>query len=152
MENNIPEFSNYMYDNGKVFNIKSCKEVKPHSNGTTLKLKHDIKGWNNISLNRIKGLCGDKLILPEDAKVIPYTNGTYYIDENCNVYSFSIKFPAGKILTSSMGSKGYLIVSINFKGKKRHIEIHQLMARTFIQEDYVEQGLVCMHEDNVAMM
>lgn len=98
---------------------------------------------------KIEALCGDTLELPLDAKIIPGTGGVYYIDESGNVYSFSKSNPKGLKLTNILNSAGYYVVNITFDGKRRPIEVHQLMARTFLQEDYIEKGLVCLHADDV---
>lgn len=146
----IPNYLNYDYSNGMVTNLKKSKAVtkqlcKRSANGK-YKLKSDSGSWHTVSHNSIAAMCGQLLELPKDAKPIPFTK-KLYIDKKGVIYSFSRMSPAGKILTHTMSGR-YPCVNINFKGRNRTVEVHQLMCVTFILEDYIERGLVCLHADD----
>jgi len=88
------------------------------------------------------------LELPTGAKSIPYTDNTYFTDKTGTIYSFSRSYPNGKILKPSVGSSGYPSVNIVFKGRRRFITVHQLICRTFISVNYIEEGYCCLHADD----
>lgn len=144
----IPEFSNYRYVDGEVVDNKTNR-VKALRKQGDYKLKDDAGKWRGVSVSKIKALCGDTLKLPEDAVPIKSAAEGYYIDKKGKVYSFSSAYPAGTILDCGIGSNGYLRVHLKTKcGKNRMIEVHSLVARAFIDEEYTSKGLVCLHKDN----
>lgn len=84
--------------------------------------------------------------LPPDATPIAGTT-KYFIDKCGIVYSFATD-ARGIILTPVIGTNGYLSVSIYYEGNRKTVDIHKLVAETFIMENYAAKGLVCMHKDN----
>lgn len=144
----IPEFSNYEYIDGDVVDTKTGKTKLLRKRGD-YKLKDDTGKWRAVSVVKIKALCGDTLVLPEDAVPIKGAAEGYHIDKKGIVYSFSRSHPAGTILKGSVGSGGYLRVKIvDAYGVSKDVDVHSLVAKAFIDEYYIEKGLVCMHGDN----
>ena len=104
----------------------------------------------SVSRSSILKQLGEVLELPNGSLVVPNTNDQYYISKEGRVFSFNkILNPQGIELAQTLNTKGYLVVSITFIEGTRPIEVHNLMAKTFIQADYAEQGLCCMHLDNI---
>lgn len=144
----IPEFTNYRYVDGEVVDRKTNK-VKALRKRGDYKLKDDTGKWRAVSVVKIKALCGDILELPKDAVEIKSAAKGYYIDKKGTVYSFSKSNPAGAVLKGSIGSGGYLRVKIvSVCGTSKDVDVHSLVARAFIDENYIEKGLVCLHSDN----
>lgn len=85
--------------------------------------------------------------IPEHAKEVPYTDGKVFITETGRVFS-KATVKCGKELSNHVGSNGYYQVKLKFKGTVSTIEVHQLMCRAFYDTDYVEKGLVCLHQDD----
>lgn len=144
------EYPNYDYIDGEVIR-KSGKVCKPtiRSNGSIVyKLRDANNKWNQVRIQTIKALTGDKLVLPESARKVLHGNGDYWIDTDGVVYSFSIRNPQGLVMKVRKGSSGYLQVQIVYKGRKHIVDVHKLMGETFIEPDYSSKGLVCMHLDN----
>ncbi len=48
----------------------------------------------------------------------------------------------------SKNNRKYPTISCNFKGKEITIGVHQLLAITFLDKDYLDKKLVAMHIDN----
>jgi len=142
----IPGYTDYSLEKGNVYR-KNNTQVTLQKTGS-LKLKDSEGNWKSVALTKIKSLCGIKLQLPKNAKAIPFTNNDYFIDKEANVYSFTRKNPCGLKMKTKVGSKGYICVKIKYKDVTRKIELQQLMGITFLQQDYIEKGLVCMHLDD----
>ena len=148
----IKNFSSYYYKNGEVRYIKNDKLVKPFKakKGTSItlryKLQDDNGNWKGIAASTIEALAGQALQLPSDATAIIGTTD-YFIDKSGTIYSFASD-ARGTILTPTIGSNGYLSVSIYYDGVRKTVDIHKLVAETFIMENYVTKGFVCMHKDN----
>ncbi len=138
-------FSNYKLINNDIYDKNGKKKsIIILGNGRKrYNLKDDNGKWRGVSISRINKLTGRILKLPKDAKKIPGYN-EYFIDKKGNIYSFSDASPEGKILKHNIGTSGYPRVSVG--GKQR--DVHTLLAKTFIMEDYIERGLCCMHKDN----
>lgn len=145
----VEGFSQYDIDiiNFKITNLKTGK-IRDFEGKSMVKLKHNSSVWKNVRLSSLKSLCGiETLLIPKTARVIPHTEGLYHIDPEGNIYSFN-SVRTGKILKPYTPEGNYPVVKIFYKGKSRNVEVHQLMCVTFIMEDYVEKGLVCMHSDD----
>ena len=142
----IPSYSAYRFENDSVIRIKDNKPVTLQKRDL-LKLKDDSGKWKTVTLTHVKNLCGITLKLPDTVKPISSFPG-YYIDIDGSVYSFSSANPNGKKLTTTITSKGYPSVSLCKDHKNYKKEVHILMARAFLMEDYIEKGLCCMHLDD----
>lgn len=145
----VEGFSQYDIDilNFKINDLKTG-EVRGFKGKSVIKLKHDSLVWKNVKVSYLKALCGVGILpVPETARIIPHTEGKYYIDTEGNVYSFNL-IKTGKKLKPYTPEGKYPVVKVSYKGKNRKVEVHQLMCVTFIMEDYVEKGLVCMHLDD----
>lgn len=145
----IPEYSSYYYQNNKVYRCSNDTEVTTTTsrNSEIVKVKNDEGKWKSVALSTIKALTGDKLEMPKDAvQVIGYRS--IHVDTKGNVYSFSINTPQGTVLAHTISQNGYPHVSLNQDGNTRKVSIHQLMAETFLQQNYVALGLCCMHKDD----
>ncbi len=143
----IQGFSNYyLNDSFEVLKLDGTRITKQQTTRNTkaYKMKKDNGSWTTIAENKILSLAGIILGLPSDAIKIHNYND-YYIDRSGTLYSFSSKYPSGKILNKSIGKNGYLTVSL---GAKNTQDVHKLMIQSFIMKDYIEKGLVCMHKDN----
>ncbi|MFR4518367.1 MAG: hypothetical protein ACLUBL_03035 [Fusobacterium sp.] len=147
----INGYSNYYYKDNKIFKedgteISITKNKK--ANTFYCKLKNDKNEWKSVSINTIKALIGIKEEL-EGYTPIPYTDNKLWINENGEIISFA-EIKSGKKLKKpfSKNSKKYPSIKCNFKGKSRRLGIHQLLAITFLDKDYLEKNLVAMHIDN----
>jgi len=109
----------------------------------SFKAKNHKGKWVHLSLARFKVMCGKKLKLPVDAKLITGCEHSY-LDKKGTVYTFSKTYPQGKILTVCAKPGRYPHVQV--EGKTR--EIHNMMVSTFILPGYAKKGLVCLHTDN----
>jgi len=143
----INNFSRYELLYFTVVNKKTNKAISLQGNGR-LKLFKDGVGWLSVTFNEVLLNAGYRLMLPECAAPIMHSNGEYFIDTKGNVYAFTTKSKLGIIMTHCNGSHGYKRVRIWYKGRQRSVEVHQLMAVTYLNPTYIEDGLVCMHLDN----
>lgn len=146
----IPQYSAYKYEADQVIRIADghVMPVRITSKGCKYcKLKGDNGKWKNTTLTQIKVACGEILTLPSTAKPIPNAEN-YFIDIDGTIYSFSKANPTGVVLTHSLSTKGYPMVTLKSNGKIISKEVHILMAKTFLMEDYIEKGLCCMHLDD----
>lgn len=144
----IKDFSSYYLDDDR--NIIRKKDSKVVSITTSpkgyryCKLKNDNGSWCSVQESTVFSLSSIDIDLT-GFKEIPNSNGLYFINKIGTVISFaSIK--SGIILKPyyyKCGKK-YPIVTINNKTET----IHSLIAKTFINKNYVEEGLCCMHIDN----
>lgn len=147
---NIENFSSYYYKNDEVRYIKNGKLVTPYTTKTgnnRYKLRDNTGNWKSIAVSSIKALAGDKLTLPSDALPIHNSSNDYFICRDGTIYSFNAN-KQGIILKHQIGTSGYLYVDLNYKGVIKSVDIHKLVAETFIMKDYTSYGLVCMHKDN----
>ena len=149
MMKQIEGFSNYYYDGDNVFKngtkmiTKSCRRGTNHY----FKLKSDDGKAKSVSEKRVKILTGMSLEMPFDA--VKIKNSKDYIDKSGNVYSFSHSYPQGLIKKSRVGTSGYLETKVTMNnGYFRKVSIHQLLAETFIDPDYISKGLICHHINN----
>lgn len=146
----IPNFPLYYFLDNNIYWKKNNKLVLPFKDKNKkerYKLKNIENNFVNIAKTTIFASVGIKLELPTDAKLIPNTDH-YYADTKGNIYSFSSNFKQGIILKPTLNTAGYLVVGISKNGISKSIEIHQLILRTFIMENYIEKGLCCLHLDN----
>lgn len=142
----VKGFPGYTYNNGILYNRynKIVKMMCRKDGYKTYKVKNNTGKWVQLNLSKLKSLVGEVLKMPDDAKKIPGYND-YYIDKRGTVYSFSIQRPDGIIMKQSIGSNGYPKINL---GARKSKEIHQLLAITFIVEDYIERGLCVLHRDD----
>ena len=142
----INGFPGYTYKDGVLYNPKNkAVNIITNARGSqTYKVKNYLGKWTHLALLKLKALVGEVLELPSDAKQIKGFED-YYIDPRGIMYSFSSYTPAGSIMTTGVGSNGYPRVSL---GSNKTVEVHQLLARTFIMDDYIERGLVVLHRDD----
>ena len=80
-------------------------------------------------------------------KDVPGYEGYYQVSDLGNVKS--IKFNKEKILKPRIDSHGYLRVDLFYKGKRKTIKVHQLVAMAFLNhtpDGY--NGLIVDHKDN----
>lgn len=143
----IPGFSLYTYKDEIVLRSRDSK-VMNINKSSRYKLKDDLGVWRSMPLSTLKSLCKDLLKLPIGAKEVPHSGGNYFISTSGEVYSYSRAYPSGRILTATKSTSGYPVVNIEYKGSRRPVEVHQLMCVTFIDEGYIEKGLVCLHADD----
>jgi len=148
----IHGFSRYsLTSDNKVINVITNKEVTQtltKKGESRLKLYDDIRGWRSVTITEVLAKAGIKLELPITAKQIAYSTEEYYIDIDGTVYSFTKRSKQGKILKHRITTNGYLSVQIHYKGKVCDVDIHKLVAETFLMRDYTIKKLCCMHKDN----
>ena len=114
---------------------------------TRYKIKNDAGIFKWKSASSLRALANVGSDIPNDAVPIPNTEN-YFIDKFGNVYSNSF-YKNGLRLAPYQNFKGYLTVNVKFVDQiMKPIPIHCLMCITFIQEDYLKQGLCCLHLDN----
>lgn len=147
----IPEFTNYSY-------IANLDLVVSHVSGKNMsankrahgkayyKLKRDDGLWCQVSKSKLLSSCGLKIDISSCSKSIPNAEN-YFCDKKGIIHSFA-NFSCGEVLKGNVGGSGYKSVQIVYKGKRRNVEIHQLVCVTHIMSDYIEKGLVCLHADN----
>ena len=142
----IPGFNDYTYLNGDVINNnnKVLKKITTKLGTYQYKMKRDDGRWTSVTESTLNSLVGNTIKLPSTAKRIPKSVG-YFIDIDGTVFSFSRTFPRGKILTHTISASGYPRIKIDGKT----MDIHTILARTFIMENYIEKGLVCRHKDDI---
>ena len=142
----IPGFNDYAYLNGNVINKnnKVLKKITTKLGTYQYKMKRDNGRWTSVTESTLNSLVGNTIKLPSTAKGIPKSEG-YFIDTDGTVFSFSRAFPQGKILTHTIGTAGYPRVKID----EKTMDVHTILARTFIMENYIEKGLVCRHKDDI---
>ena len=141
----IKGYANYRIcdESYKIFNTIKNKEIEVTDN-KYCKMKSDDLKWNSITISTVKGLANIKINII-GYSIVPETDEKYYINENGSVISFA-KVKCGEILKISYpnDNKHYPTVSV----LNKCIGVHVLLAKTFIDHDYIENGLVCMHLDN----
>ena len=147
----IPGYSRYYFDNNLILISKKSGKPVTLFLKNKCKVKNDNEEFKNISKNTLLDLAGLSLKLPNTAKKIPKTEN-YFIDIEGTVYSYNHIYPAGIVVKPKVSAKGYLQVTININADsgvlRKTIEVHKLVAKTFLMEDYIEKGLCCLHLDN----
>lgn len=84
-------------------------------------------------------------------KPIPGYEGLYSASNLGRIKSFQKYYDAPeRIKRQSIGSHGYLFVSLYSNGVKRYYPVHLLIAKTF-KGDGHELGLLCDHKNNVKL-
>ena len=151
----IPNFSKYEYDGEVVTNLKTGKTVTKIKTPATVHdygrymLKNDKGKWKTTSRSKIDYLTNQNmLILPEDAKPIPWSDGSTYITPSGEIYTYSSLNPTGIQLNHINVIDSYPSVGIIYKGSPTKVKIHKLVLETFVDSDYRSKGLVCLHKDN----
>lgn len=147
----IPGYSSYYFDNNLILiNKKTTKPVTLFLKNKC-KVKNDNGEFKNISKNTLLSLAGLSLKLPKTAKKIPKTEN-YFIDIDGTVYSYNHVYPAGIVIKPKVSTNGYLQVNININVNsvivRKTVDVHKIVAQTFLMEDYIEKGLCCLHLDN----
>ncbi len=82
--------------------------------------------------------------VPSTARQVMRATGKYYIDTDGTVYAFPISHPQGIKSKFRLSTAGYVSTTIDGKS----VDVHVLMAETFIMQDYIKKGLCCLHRDN----
>ena len=147
---NIENFSSYYYKNNEVRYIKDDKLVTPYTTKASkhrYKLRDNAGNWKNIAVSSLKALAGDKLELPADAVPVYNSSNDYFICRDSTIYSFNAN-KQGTVLKPQIGTNGYYYVNITYNQEVKSVNLHKLVAETFIMKDYTSAGLVCMHKDN----
>ena len=142
----IPNFSNYeLLDDGTIINISTKEALKEHIRSgrkqCTVKMKNDNGIWVRITKRKIKYLING-LNIPSDFKEIPY-HKSYFINKNGEIIS-TTSYSLGNKLKIIYPKNKYAIVNVDGK----NIEVHKLLALTFIDKDYLKKGLCVLHLDN----
>lgn len=143
----IPNFPDYRFTDGNVFKISTGKKNNWNIR-IQVKIKHKDGLWKQRSKASIKASLGIVNKLSSDFITIPFTCNKYFINKHGEVFGYTKTYPEGRKLKNTINSVGYPRVTIVFKGRKRYVDVHQLMCVTFIMEDYIERGLVCLHRDD----
>ena len=147
----IPGYSRYYFDSDLILISKKSGKPVTLFLKNKCKVKNDNEEFKNISKNTLLDLAGLSLKLPNTAKKIPKTEN-YFIDIDGTVYSYNHIYPAGIVIKPHVSAKGYLQVGININVNsvivRKTVDVHKLVAQTFLMEDYIEKGLCCLHLDN----
>lgn len=80
-------------------------------------------------------------------KEIPYSNGFYQSSNLGNVKS--LKWGKERILKPVLNKNGYFYVNIVLENKIRHVQVHKLIAITFLNHVTYKNKLVVDHIDNI---
>jgi len=143
----IQGYNRYNYSDKKVIDLVTKTNMKLHSRktgSTYYKLKNNKGVWGQITPQKLNSLCGIFTPMPKESKLIPgFSNA--WINKEGEVYVISVQNPDGYVLAHRVGNNGYPVVRLESKP----VEVHKLLCKTFIMEDYIEKGLVCMHADDI---
>jgi len=151
--NNFSE--NYTFNiDGTIFDTKKgiLKEhFKTKRGRINYKLKDNDGIWRVVSKSLVDSYCGVLLKIPETAKKLRMCGdgNEYYITVDGKILSFSVKNPQGLELKQQINTKGYPMVNLVYRGKKSNREVHSLMCEAFFMDRYQDNGLVCMHKDDI---
>lgn len=150
MNKQIPGFSNYaLTENNEVIRISDSKIMPIYvasDKGTKfLKLKNDEGIFKRVGYNSLITKCLG-VTPPQGFFQVP---GFEYLwcTKSAEFWSApNHTFPAGKYLTIYYPKNGwYPVVSTREKGQ---VSVHQLLALTFLDKEYLEKGLCVMHLDD----
>ena len=141
MKTTLDRYPGYTFTEGKVF-IPKDRELKLTRDG--YRIVNDQGVRTSVTAESLYRQLSPILLMATGSKSIPGED-YYFISLTGTVYSFNpVLNPNGAILTHSIGSTGY--IRVNIRGNTQ--DVHMLMARTFLDKDYVAKGLCCMHLDN----
>lgn len=151
MYKEIKGFNGYLYDdeNNVILNPKGKQiAITNRNNNYFCKMKDDNNKWKGVTMNTVKSLSG--IIINLDGYTeIPFTDSKYFINELGEIISFNFckNGVINKIYYPKDG-KHYPVTCVKYKGKSLSMGVHQLLSVTFLDKDYIEKGLVCLHLDN----
>lgn len=146
----IPNFSSYFLNEKDEVVRKSDGKIMPlylrggKETQKFFKLKNDTGAFVCVSPNKIKALArGVKP--PEGYFQVPkYSN--VYVSKEGSVWSGpTVVFPLGKFLSVNCTDNKYPKVKTTEYG---NLAVHQLLALTFLDQDYLDKGLCVMHLDD----
>lgn len=143
----IRGYTGYTYIDGCVF--KGDKKISLTSKGNgnyACKMKNDDGKWKQVRLSTIQAL-SDITLSTDGYATIPNTDDKYFINEDGRIISFNFD-KRGLEMKINYPKEKYPQVRIEYKGEIRTMGIHQLIALSYIDNDYIDKGLVCMHLDN----
>lgn len=146
----IPNFSNYFLNESDEIVRKSDNKIMPvylsASGDNFLKLKEDTGKWLRRAKSTIIALAKPPKI-PENFYQVPGYKSLFISREGVCWSSPNKNYPTGHYLTVHYPKtdKHYPSVSPAESGR---VEIHRLLALTYLDCDYVSKGLCVMHLDD----
>ena len=147
MKKYIAQYPGYVFIDDEVYS-PTGKKLKLSDRGT-YRVVNEQGIRTSVSVSSIANKLNDRIALPMGSKPIPNTGGIYYISKDARVFSFDKNLsPQGTELSVYKRPDKYVSVGITFNTGRRSVDVHYLMAITFIQENYSEEGLCCMHLDD----
>lgn len=87
---------------------------------------------------------------------IAETDGVYHISTHGNIKSFKQNSTRGRLITPSINSRGYYVVSIEIHGVRKTVLLHRLVAKTFLHNpknlpviNHIDGNKLNCHVDNL---
>lgn len=143
----IPNYSLYEYNDNKIINTKTGKEVTltptSKSKSPYCKLKNDGGVWKSISLSKVQALCCPPKP-PDGFELVPGYERTFISRNGIVWLGPTESCPLGKYASAYVSAQGY--VSSTTETHSRFV--HILLALTFLDPQYLEKSLCVMHLDN----
>ena len=139
--NTLERYPGYTFSEGKVFSPEG-REIQCGVRGYNIVNTTGAK--TRVSAASLKRQLQPKLVMETGSKEIP-GDPNYFVSPKGTVYSFHpVTNPSGKILTPHISTPGYLRLRLG----GRLMDVHNIVAITFLDKEYVTKGLCCMHLDN----
>lgn len=151
----IHGFPNYRYDTkldvviDTINGNKILKEMKLGVGTTAFKMKNEAGKWVSVSRKVLLSKIKTKFIPDTSWKEVVRPNSGYYINRNGQVMSIK-RYSCGELMNVYIpkNSKKYPAVTLRIDGCSKPYPIHKLLAKAFIDSDYIEKGLCVLHIDN----
>lgn len=149
----VPGYSAYLFIDGVLINKKTNKKVTvtTHKRGGSgfVKLKNDSGEWKSVSVSKIEALCNPSLTTPpEGFYLVPGYTKTYISKEGAVWVGPGVTKPLGGLSAIHYPDSGYPTAGTEVLNGRASRPIHQLLALTFLDCDYLEKGLCVMHLDD----
>lgn len=149
----IPGYSQYTYKDGIITNQKTKKTVTITANKKCstgfVKLKNDEGVWKSVAVQKIQALCTPELTMPPEGYLLVPGYSRTYINKYGSVWvGPSTTKSFGQFSTEYVGSNGYAEAATEYLKNRAGRPIHQMLALTFLDSEYLEKGLCVMHLDD----
>lgn len=143
----IPEYTNYLWSGTAIINSKTGKTVTWSTRSKTqhpyAKLKHDSGVWRQVSKQKILSLVYG-VEVPKDFYLVPSYTRTFVHRDGRVWLAPTFIAPLGTYASTYISSRGYVACQT----ETGPISVHQLLALTFLDKDYLTKGLCVMHLDD----
>lgn len=144
----IPNFSNYILTSSMEVVRKKDNKVMPIYEGAAgnkfLKLKTDSGSFVKRALSSVIALA-IPVCAPATFVEVPGYKGIFISKEGSAWSGPTHKYPLGVYLKVFKPKNGYTSISTSAHGR---VELHKLLALTFLDSQYIDKGLCVMHLDD----